>query len=142
MDLAGCWRHLTQDVQRKMIADGVPQNTRVLITSRVYSLLRSYSQSAYDNKLEELSKDWPSAFKQHYMDFIHTKIEHFGMWHIHSKFQTYVTEYGITSNQSEGFNWLLHDLQDWKEAPSDCAILGLKCCSPTTSTRLDEENLD
>ncbi|KAK3092727.1 hypothetical protein FSP39_006618 [Pinctada imbricata] len=48
------------------------------------------------------------------------------MWRIQNKFRNYITEYGVTTNQSEDFNWLLHDLQGWKEAPIDCVMLGFK----------------
>ena len=27
---------------------------------------------------------------------------------------------GITTNQSEGFDWLIKDLNNWKEGPIDC----------------------
>ena len=30
---------------------------------------------------------------------------------------------GITANQSEGFNWLIKDLNNWKEEPIDCILL-------------------
>ena len=37
-------------------------------------------------------------------------------------------------------NFMLHDFQDWKEAPIDTLILALKCCSHTIFTKLPEEN--
>ena len=33
---------------------------------------------------------------------------------------------GLTTNQSEGFNFLLKDFQNWKEVPIDCLLMSLK----------------
>ena len=33
---------------------------------------------------------------------------------------------GITTNQSEGFNWLIKDLNNWKEGPIDCILLSFR----------------
>ena len=60
------------------------------------------------------------------MDNVNSKMSHFGHWNIQSKFGQFFTENGITTNQSEGFNWLLKDLQDWKEAPIDSVIVAFR----------------
>ncbi|KAK3092529.1 hypothetical protein FSP39_004040 [Pinctada imbricata] len=109
-----------------MIADGVPQTSRVIIINDLYNLLRSNSQAEYNAKLEQISTQWPPDFRKYFLDSINPKAEHFGMWRIQNKFRNYITEYGVTTNQSEGFNWLLHDIQGWKEAPIDCVMLGFK----------------
>ena len=32
---------------------------------------------------------------------------------------------GVTNNQAEGLNYVLKQLQEWKEAPVDCMLLAL-----------------
>ena len=123
---AGCWRHLREDLQRRMIAEGIPLKTRNDITDNLYDLLRSRSADQYASKVHDIQRDWPSVITSYYMDNIHGKVEHYGHWSIKNKFGKYFTEHGITTNQSEGFNWLLKDLQGWKEAPVDSVYLSFK----------------
>ena len=48
------------------------------------------------------------------------------MWSIHGKCP-YDEVNGLTTNQSEGFNFfLLKDFQNWKEVPLDCLLMSLK----------------
>lgn len=124
--VAGCWRHLREDVQRKMISVGIPLQVRNEIVDNVYSLLRSKSADAYSKQLEDFTKQWPEVITDYFMQNINGRIEHYVHWSIHPKFNKYITEHGITTNQSEGFNWLLHDLQEWKEAPVDCVVLSFR----------------
>ena len=47
-----------------------------------------------------------------------------GRW-ILEKEGVYIPFCGVVNNQSEGFNTVLKNLQEWKEVPVDCIVLSL-----------------
>ena len=51
-------------------------------------------------------------------------IHSIGRWNLES-FEVYSPVSGITTNQSEGFNFLMKQLQGWKELPIDTAVLSM-----------------
>ena len=56
---------------------------------------------------------------------VETKLEYFCLWSINNKC-AFDENNGITTNQSEGFNFLLKDFQNWKEVPLDCLMMSSK----------------
>ncbi len=51
-------------------------------------------------------------------------IHSIGRWNLES-FEVYSPVSGITTNKSEGFNFLMKQLQGWKELPIDTAVLSM-----------------
>ena len=56
---------------------------------------------------------------------VEPKLEYFCVWSIDEKCP-YDPLNGITTNISEGFNFLLKDFQSWQEVPLDCIVMSLK----------------
>lgn len=64
-------------------------------------------------KISELNKQWSSEYTKYFDTNI--KLEYFGYYSV-SKSLPVNRMHGITTNQSDGFNFLVTDFQEWKEA--------------------------
>ena len=69
--------------------------------------------------LEEKKSSWPPDFKQYFQNQIEERLPNYCLQYV-QKYANADDINGITTNQSEGFNWLIKDLNNWKEAPIDC----------------------
>ena len=56
--------------------------------------------------------------------YTHADIMSIAQWAI-EPYGVYDPYSGVTNNQAEGLNYILKQLQEWKEAPVDCMILAL-----------------
>ena len=68
---------------------------------------------------------WEEGFIKYFERHVETKLEYFCLWSINNKC-AFDENNGITTNQSEGFNFLLKDFQNRKEVPLDCLMMSLK----------------
>ena len=75
--------------------------------------------------MEEKKKGWSPNFAKHFEKNVEPKLEYFCLWSIKDTC-AYHPVNGITTNASEGFNYLLKDFQNWKEVPVDCLVMSLK----------------
>ena len=120
----GCWRHLRQDIQRWLI-DHVPKADRNQYIDDIYHILRCESEEDCDSLITDKKEEWDKSFTQYFEKQVENKLTYFCIWAIEGKCK-YDKVNGITTNQSEGFNFLLKDFQDWKEAPLDCILMAIK----------------
>ena len=65
-----------------------------------------------------------SFFFDYYKNNIHPDITSIAWWAIPCG--VYDPYSGVTNNQAEGLNYMLKQLQEWKEVPVDCMILALQ----------------
>ena len=63
--------------------------------------------------------------KQHFEKQIEPKIEKLAYPYV-SKYTKFDKFSGVTTNQSEGFNWLMKDLTNWREGPIDRVVLSFR----------------
>jgi hypothetical protein len=89
------------------------------------NLFQTNSEDEYKKLLDEYNKQWDVSFTEHYMKSVHPVVNlSVGKW-VLQELGVYNPYSGITSNQSEGLNRVIKDLQSWKEAPADSMILSL-----------------
>ena len=120
----GCWGHLRQDVQR-WIAENYPRIHRARYINDLYEILRSKTNAECQKVKDDKKSSWEEGFIKYFERHVETKLEYFCLWSINNKC-TFDENNGITTNQSEGFNFLLKDFQNWKEVPLDCLMMSLK----------------
>ena len=88
-------------------------------------MFHSASKDEYNERLVHYSKTWEPLFEQCYRKEIHPIVSHIvGRWLLES-YQLYNSHCGITNNQAEGFNRVIKDFQQWKEASLDLFVLAL-----------------
>ena len=75
------------------------------------------SSNEHNSALADFARKWSAPFYQYCMTCIHESIARWGG--VYNPFS------GVTSNQAEGFNYVLKHLQEWKEAPLHCMVLSL-----------------
>ena len=71
-------------------------------------------KSIYSGKLAEMAQKWSAPFTR----VTSTKT----LCLLHTVYDLYS---GVINNQAKGLNYVLKQLQEWKEAPVDCMILAL-----------------
>ena len=83
------------------------------------------SEESFDREFRERSAKWSEPFLRYFEKSIIPKIPRSAFWII-GKSAPLDPKTGITTNLSEGFNFLIKDLMDWKEVPEDVIILAMK----------------
>ena len=121
----GCWRHLRKDIESWVGKHDGGRDDKTVYVDDIFGLLKSKTETQFMDNLNLKKKKWSKAFVTYFEKHIHKKIKYFAVFKI-GKFVKLDHENGITSNMSEGFNWLLKDLNKWKEGPIDCAILSFR----------------
>ena len=113
-----------------MLKNGSPTMVPRLMTNKtVYindlkELFHLPTQEDYSGHLQALAKKWSAPFFDYYNRNIHPDIATIARWSI-QRLGVYHPFNGVANNQAEGINFVLKQLQDWKEAPVDCMILAL-----------------
>jgi hypothetical protein len=93
------------------------------------NLFSCESMDDFSKMLQVKETSWSEAFLDYFRsrilsraDEYGARADEYGAWAV----DKLVTGKHVTTNQSEGFNTLLHSLQDWKEVPLDVVILSLQ----------------
>ena len=120
----GCWRHLRQDVQR-WLSDNLPKVERSKYVNELYDILRTTTERQCVDMMKKMEKQWDEGFTRYFKKSIEPKLGYFCAWSIANSCKL-DPKNGITTNQSEGFNFLLKDFQSWKEVPLDSLLMSLK----------------
>ena len=76
----------------------------------------------YTKKLDEMRARWSSSFHDYYLKNVEPDIECIARWSL-EPLKVYDPFSGVTNNQSESLNYVIKHLQEWREAPIDCALL-------------------
>ena len=108
----GCWRHLRQDIQRRL-ADNLPIVQWQSYIDDMFRILRTKDQRNCNIPIEEKKESWDLQFRRYFEKNVEPKLEYLCIWSIDGKC-SYDAENGITTNQSEGFKFLLKDFQNCK----------------------------
>ena len=120
----GCWRHLRQDVQR-WLSDNLPKVEQSKYVNELYDILRTTTERQCVDMMKKMEKQWDEGFTRYFKKSIEPKLGYFCAWSIANSCRL-DPKNGITTNQSEGFNFLLKDFQSWKEVPLDSLLMSLK----------------
>ena len=119
-----CWNHLFRDAMRWLRSHGAPAQDVSVYLSDVRALFHLPTKEGYTLKLTQMAKKWSAPFFDYYRTNIHPDIESIARWAI-EPYGVYDPYSGVTNNQAEGMNYVLKDLQQWREAPVDCMVLAL-----------------
>ena len=88
-------------------------------------MFHSASENEYNERLDHYSKAWDPEFEEYFKKEIHPIVPFkVGRWLLEF-YQLYNPYCGVTNNQAEGFNRVMKDFQQWKEAPLDSFVLAL-----------------
>ena len=91
-----------------------------------YENLLQKKKSGYTNLNEYDVPAWKDSFIEYYDKNIHPDIESLAGYNVRTLCPEYFNEIsGLTTNHSEGMNFVFKDLQDHKELPLDCVCLSL-----------------
>ena len=125
MKKVGCWRHLVKDIERWITTHGGKSADRLVYVEHVLALLRCRSEEEFKELKDSYVELWSDVFTEYFDKHISPKLKYFARYVI-DDFVTFDQKYGVTSNMSEGFNWLLKDLNNWKELPVDSMVLSFR----------------
>lgn len=89
-------------------------------------LFQRDSKEGFYDQFAHLQLRWGQPFVQHFREKILPKVENIAKWAVQSKVPHFHKQFGVTTNLSEGFNFLLKSIRDWTEAPLDCILLSFK----------------
>ena len=121
--IVGCWRHLIKDIEAWALKNQMVKKLSQQLVSDVYGILRTTTKA--EKILEEKKSSWPPDFKQYFQKQIEERLPNYCLQYV-QKYANADDINGITTNQSEGFNWLIKDLNNWKEGPIDCILLSFR----------------
>ena len=120
-----CWNHIYRDIRFWLRKRGAPSTDITIYIDNISNLFHSASEDEYNERLDHYSKAWDPVFEEYFKKKIHPIVPHkVGRWLLES-YQLYNPYCGVTNNQAEGFNRVMKDFQQWKEAPLDSFVLAL-----------------
>ena len=134
-----CWNHLFQDAMRWLRSHGAPSDDVSVYLSDMRALFHLPAREEYTQRLKQMAQRWSAPFFDYYRTNIHPDIELIARWSIepHGVYDPYS---GVTNNQAEGINYVLKELQQWREAPVDCMVWPYTTYRDTTGWRLHVVN--
>ena len=118
-----CWNHIFRDIWRWLQQHGAPSTDITIYKDDVQRLFHCCSNKEYSDELEKSKMKWDDEFTKYDLNEIHPHVPlYVGRWvledvHIYNPYS------GITNNQSESLNFVLKELQGWKEVQVDNAVL-------------------
>ena len=116
---------MLSDAKRWLQSHGAPaQDVSVYLTD-MRGLFHLPTEKEYSENLDEMAQKWSAPFSDYYKNNIHPDITSIARWAI-EPYGVYDPYSGVTNNQAEGLNYMLKQLQEWKEAPVNCMILALQ----------------
>ena len=120
-----CWNHIYRDIRFWLRKHGAPNTDITVYIDDISNMFHSASEDEYNERLVHYSKTWDPLFEQYFTKEIHPIVPRkVGRWLLES-YQLYNPYCGVTNNQAEGFNKVMKDFQQWKEAPLDSFVLAL-----------------
>ena len=120
-----CWNHLFRDIRLWLRKHGAPSNDIAVYSDDVQKLFHSTSEQEYLQLLSQIRPTWDPVFEEYFLKQFHPDVnKSIGRW-VLENLNIYDPYSGVTNNQSEGFNRVVKDVQDWKEAPVDSMVLAL-----------------
>ena len=120
----GCWHHLRQDVQR-WLSDNLPKVERSKYVNERYDILRTTTERQCVDMMKKMEKQWDAGFTRYFKKSSEPKLGYFCVWSF-ANLCKLDPKNCITTDQSEGFNFLLKDFQSWKEVSLDSLLMSLK----------------
>ena len=114
----GCVRHLRSNIKEWVDSHQGTKEDRRFYVGEVMDLIQSENEQVFYKSYLKNQQKWNNDFKEYFRKSILPRISTFGLWEIRKLFSFDVSS-GMTTNQPEGFNFLLKSLQSWHEVPVD-----------------------
>ena len=124
LQVVGCWRHLSDSVKRWVSGHGGKKDDQRVYIDHLFKMLNCKIETEYLELYESFKDTWSESFVDYFESNVHDKMQYHARFAVEEKVK--MTENGITTNVSEGFNFLIKDLQEWKERPIDCIMLSFR----------------
>ena len=121
----GCHRHLRNDIKRWMCENGVEPDKKASYIADVQELLLTDSYLGYTKLYNTSAKKWSVEFRKYFESSIRPRLDRYTKWAIRTKCNFHPIN-GITNNICEGFNYLLKNLQKFREVPLNTIMLAFK----------------
>jgi hypothetical protein len=121
----GCHRHLRNDIKRWVDENGGGTEQKRAYVSDVQDLIMAPKYSEYTKLYNEFIEGWSDEFCQYFDVTLRERLDRYAKWSIGKKCP-FDDDSGITNNICEGYNYLLKNLQTWREVPLDSLMLALK----------------
>ena len=121
----GCHRHLRNDIKRWLCENGVEPDKKAFYIADVQELLLADSYLGYTKLYNTSAKKWSVEFRKYFESSIRPRLDRYAKWAIGTKCNFHPIN-GITNNICEGFNYLLKNLQKFREVPLDTIMLAFK----------------
>ena len=119
-----CWNHIFRDVTRWLRSHGAQSHDISVYLNDLRTLFHLQEEANYASSLDELKQKWSAPFFDFYTKNILTDIHSIARWSI-EEYEVYNPYSGVTNNQAEVLNFVLKQLQNWRESPPDCILLSL-----------------
>lgn len=117
-----CWNHVIKNIEQWVKRHDGRKHDWVFYKSELKQLFKQESKNQYIELYNIKSENWDDAFKDYYVEHIHSVVDSFGRWTL-EQYGLYCPISGLTTNVSEGFNNLFNLLLDHKEVDIDVAVL-------------------
>ena len=120
----GCWRHLRKDVERWLL-DNIEKNSRSKYVEDLLQILRYHGNISF---LQEKRANWNEVFRNYFDKYIAIKMKYFAIYAIRDTCPVRPNRWHNSqlNSPAEGFNFLLKDLQECKEAPMNKFAMSFK----------------
>ena len=113
---------LLLSIECYVLENGGKKQDSLEFIDNVYEILRAKPQNDIHMMTHDIKVTWDPELKQYFKKTNRTKDRKFCL-PICFKIYQILNFSEVTTNQSEGFNWLMKDLTYWREAPMDCVVL-------------------
>ena len=117
-----CWNHTFRSIKSWLRVHGAPSADTGVYLSDVRMLFHVSTREDYHKMLDEMKKKWSCPFYDYHLKNVEPDIQSIARWSI-EPLKVYNPFSGVTNNQSESLNYVMKQLQEWREAPIDCALL-------------------
>ena len=118
-----CWNHTFRSIKSWLRVHGAPSAADIAVyLSDVRMLFHLSTEEDYQEKLREMQRKWSCPFYDYYLKNIEPDIKSIARWSL-EPLNVYNPFSGVTNNQSESLNFVIKQLQEWKESPIDCMLL-------------------
>ncbi|XP_044182200.1 uncharacterized protein LOC122963007 [Acropora millepora] len=119
-----CWNHVFNDVKGFVTKNGGRKEEAKVYKDDIKTILKTKDEQDSTTTFLRVSRKWSELFTDYYLKHIKPLLPKLALWAL-SETVLMDEETGITQNQSESINFVMHSLLKWKEVPIDVLLLAI-----------------